>query len=189
MTKSKKIDLYIRTIRNYLKNNHNYIYSNPPKQHILINDVVSIIKQTDNNKLFEPFIDRKSNHDRLLYIYNYIKLLPNNKIRPVKKSASANQRKISPTWVKSKIDKLENNEKWQAVRYQALKAGNGRCCLCGMGASDGVKLHVDHIKPKSIYPELIYDVDNLQVLCEPCNLGKCNFDDTDWRSKSTKINP
>jgi 5-methylcytosine-specific restriction endonuclease McrA len=26
-------------------------------------------------------------------------------------------------------------------------------------------------------------LDNLQVLCEPCNLGKSNRDETDWRSK------
>ena len=71
--------------------------------------------------------------------------------------------------------------KWLNLRYFALKESNGKCCLCGMGYSDGVKLHVDHIKPKSKFPELMYNKDNLQVLCHDCNMGKSNLDDTDWR--------
>lgn len=73
------------------------------------------------------------------------------------------------------------DRKWASIRYKALKASNGKCCLCGRGASDGVSLHVDHIKPKSKYPELKYELSNLQVLCEDCNIGKSNEDETDWR--------
>jgi hypothetical protein len=36
-------------------------------------------------------------------------------------------------------------------------------------------LHVDHIKPVSKYPELKLEFDNLQILCENCNLGKSNI--------------
>ena len=71
--------------------------------------------------------------------------------------------------------------KWQEVRFDALKLGNGKCCLCGRSAKDGTILHVDHIKPKSLYPELAFEVTNLQVLCEDCNMGKSNRDETDWR--------
>lgn len=46
---------------------------------------------------------------------------------------------------------------------------------------DGKVMHVDHIKPKSLHPELKYELSNLQVLCEDCNIGKSNLDDTDWR--------
>ena len=73
--------------------------------------------------------------------------------------------------------------RWRAVRYKALKAGNGKCCLCGMSPKDGVRLHVDHIKPKSLFPHIMYDVNNLQVLCEDCNMGKSNYDDFDYRNK------
>tara|TARA_R110002033_G_scaffold45448_1_gene89009 strand:+ start:79 stop:597 length:519 start_codon:yes stop_codon:yes gene_type:complete len=76
---------------------------------------------------------------------------------------------------------LKIDSKWRAIRYQALKLGGGKCCLCGMSPKDGVKLHVDHIKPKSLFPHLAYDLNNLQVLCEDCNMGKSNKDDTDWR--------
>ena len=71
---------------------------------------------------------------------------------------------------------------WRAVRFEALKASDGRCCLCGRSKrTDGVTIHVDHIKPRSIRPDLQLDPDNLQVLCEDCNMGKSNRDETDWR--------
>jgi hypothetical protein len=73
------------------------------------------------------------------------------------------------------------SREWRAVRYKALQVSQGLCCLCGRGRKDGVILHVDHIKPRSLYPELELDVNNLQVLCADCNLGKSNRDETDWR--------
>lgn len=79
------------------------------------------------------------------------------------------------------IEQTVADPKWQKVRYFALKESNGSCCLCGRTAKDGIKLHVDHIKPKSLYPELEYEPSNLQVLCCDCNIGKSNLDDTDWR--------
>lgn len=70
---------------------------------------------------------------------------------------------------------------WQALRFRALQKSNGCCVLCGRSHRvDGVKLHVDHIKPKSRFPALAMDLTNLQVLCEDCNLGKGNRDTTDW---------
>ena len=70
---------------------------------------------------------------------------------------------------------------WQALRFRALQKSNGCCVLCGRSHRvDGVKLHVDHIKPKSRFPALALDPANLQVLCEDCNLGKGNRDTTDW---------
>jgi hypothetical protein len=71
---------------------------------------------------------------------------------------------------------------WQTLRYLALKLNSGRCECCGARASDGVRLHVDHIKPRSAYPELALSIDNLQVLCEDCNVGKSDWDVTDWRT-------
>jgi len=44
------------------------------------------------------------------------------------------------------------------------------------------EMHVDHIKPVSLYPELKYDPDNLQVLCRDCNLEKSNKHETDYRT-------
>ncbi len=71
---------------------------------------------------------------------------------------------------------------WLRVRYDALKRFDGacHCCLC---RPIRTPLHVDHIKPRSKYPELALDPANVQVLCQDCNFGKCNTDETDWRWK------
>jgi 5-methylcytosine-specific restriction endonuclease McrA len=70
---------------------------------------------------------------------------------------------------------------WRTIRYEALRLANGRCALCGLGAADGIVLHCDHIVPKSMDPKRALDVSNIQVLCNICNQGKRNYDDTDWR--------
>ena len=73
------------------------------------------------------------------------------------------------------------SKKWKEVRYIALQQSGGKCCLCGAMARDGVQLHVDHIRPRSLFPEQAYRLSNLQVMCSDCNLGKSNYDDTDWK--------
>ena len=42
-------------------------------------------------------------------------------------------------------------------------------------------INVDHIKPRSSYPELSLEFDNLQVLCAGCNLEKGGEGETDYR--------
>lgn len=77
--------------------------------------------------------------------------------------------------------KFYASSKWKEVRYQALLRSKGHCECCGARAGETVTLHVDHIKPRSLYPQLGYELHNLQVLCDACNLGKSNVDETDWR--------
>lgn len=72
---------------------------------------------------------------------------------------------------------------WRVARYDALKANDGRCQLCGRDRTHGIILHVDHIKPLKKYWHLRLDPTNLQVLCNECNHGKGNRDETDWRSE------
>jgi hypothetical protein len=78
-------------------------------------------------------------------------------------------------------EEFYNCPQWKALRYKALVLHGARCQCCGATAADGVKIHVDHIKPRSKYPALQWELTNLQVLCEPCNMGKSNIDSTDWR--------
>ena len=73
------------------------------------------------------------------------------------------------------------SKEWRALRVKALVNQGRKCCLCGRTPKDGVILHVDHIKPRSKYPELELKLRNLQILCEDCNLGKSNKYQDDWR--------
>lgn len=79
-----------------------------------------------------------------------------------------------------------DSEEWRRLRYQVLRRDGGRCALCGATSKDGVRLHVDHIKPRSLFRELELDPNNLQVLCEGCNLGKGNTDEIDWRANGVR---
>lgn len=81
-----------------------------------------------------------------------------------------------------KLSKLfYQTPEWKELRYQAfLKYGN-RCYCCGATPKNGVRLQVDHIKPRHKYPNLSLDIDNLQILCCSCNRGKYGYDETDWR--------
>ena len=49
-------------------------------------------------------------------------------------------------------------------------------CGAAPEADSNVRLHVDHIVPRSKGGS--NDMNNLQVLCAECNLGKSNRDDT-----------
>jgi 5-methylcytosine-specific restriction endonuclease McrA len=75
---------------------------------------------------------------------------------------------------------LESYE-WRRVRMQAIKKYGSRCQCCGATPADGAVMNVDHIKPRRLFPQLALDIDNLQILCNPCNHGKGNWDMTDWR--------
>jgi 5-methylcytosine-specific restriction endonuclease McrA len=70
--------------------------------------------------------------------------------------------------------------RWLLLRYKAFKLYGNQCACCGAKPPQ-VVLHVDHIKPKSKFPELAFSLSNLQILCEACNMGKSNIDATQWR--------
>ncbi len=108
----------------------------------------------DNNKLPYSIIDLKNS-------YNY---------KPKNITVKA----------KTKGDFYKSKE-WRALRVKALNNQGRKCCLCGRSPKDGIVLHVDHIKPRSKYPELELKLRNLQILCEDCNLGKSNKYEEDWR--------
>lgn len=101
------------------------------------------------------------------------------KVPSANKKAIRKPRKVKPKKVHV-IDlwSAENKDRWLKLRYECFKKYGRKCLVCG---ATNQQLHVDHIKPKSIYPELCWDINNLQVLCKDCNFGKGNTDETDWR--------
>ena len=69
-------------------------------------------------------------------------------------------------------DRRMANDEEHAMRYDVLRRDGFKCVKCGRGREDGVKLHVDHIKPVSRGGKSV--MSNLQTLCEDCNCGKGN---------------
>lgn len=75
-----------------------------------------------------------------------------------------------------------SSREWKSMRVRVLEKYQCVCMMCGRSPkTHGVAVHVDHIKPRSKYPELSLDFENLQVLCEECNVGKSNKYETDYR--------
>ena len=68
-----------------------------------------------------------------------------------------------------KSRKTPRDVNWR-LRAQVLMRDSAKCRLCGAAPADGARLHVDHIKPWSKGGETI--IENLQILCETCNVGK-----------------
>lgn len=76
--------------------------------------------------------------------------------------------------------KFYSSKAWLDLRYRVLKHYGAKCMCCA--AATG-QMQVDHIKPRSRYPELALSFDNMQVLCASCNMGKLAWDETDYRPK------
>lgn len=60
---------------------------------------------------------------------------------------------------------------WKKLRFRVLNKYGRKCEICGKTSKES-KLHVDHKRPRWLYPELSLEMENLRVLCEECNLGK-----------------
>jgi hypothetical protein len=90
---------------------------------------------------------------------------------------------------KAKQSKIDMNEIRQAaaeripvmpaIRWRVFQRDKWRCVACGQGSDDNVILHIDHIIPRSHGGD--DHMDNYQTLCNICNLGKGNRDDTNLR--------
>ncbi len=53
--------------------------------------------------------------------------------------------------------------------------------VCSTKGTEENPIQADHIAPKSLFPELSLDPDNMQIMCKDCNYGKGNRDRIDWR--------
>lgn len=68
-----------------------------------------------------------------------------------------------------KKHKFYDSKAWRLLRKQVLDAYGNECMKCG---SYETSPHVDHIRLRFYYPDLSLDFNNLQVLCEGCNMEK-----------------
>jgi len=120
---------------------------------------------------------------------------PNNKDIPgIKvKSSKKNKNKGKKKSNRQRVSRLDNDgfyssKEWRALRVRVLEKYECKCMMCGRSPKiHGIVIHVDHIKPRSKYPELSLDFNNLQLLCDDDNMGKSNKYDTDYRPDDASI--
>jgi hypothetical protein len=86
-----------------------------------------------------------------------------------------------PKDYRAAVIEFYQSKAWRELRVDVLEKQHGTCQICGRTRKHGVILHVDHITPLSVNWSRRLDPDNLQVLCDDCNIGKSNRYSTDWR--------
>lgn len=60
-------------------------------------------------------------------------------------------------------------DKW---KLSLVRQQNNACNHCGVEVSVGCGSEIDHKKPVAFYPELAFELENLQVLCKECHEDK-----------------
>ena len=73
---------------------------------------------------------------------------------------------------------FHNSKTWLKLRIIIYESIGKKCLKCNSKKN----IEIDHIKPKSKYPKLAFDVFNLQPLCRECNKEKSNITIDDYRS-------
>ena len=75
--------------------------------------------------------------------------------------------------------KLKTDYKYSENKEALKQSTHGKCMYCETKITASEHGDVEHIKPKSLFPELTYDWDNLGFACEICNrtYKNDNYDD------------
>jgi 5-methylcytosine-specific restriction endonuclease McrA len=80
--------------------------------------------------------------------------------------ARERQRRIDET------NTFYTSSEWRLIREQVIQEEGRVCQRCRRYISNDNDLTVDHIKPRSKFPELALEKSNLQILCRKCNSAK-----------------
>lgn len=89
------------------------------------------------------------------------------------------KRILSNSSKKQKINCFYLSNRWLILKGKVRDLYKCGCMKCG---NNKCEIHIDHIFPRSLYPELQYSIHNLQILCKDCNMKKSNKNNTDYRT-------
>lgn len=148
----------------------------------------SLIGKDISEEVWKKFFDarKKPKKDKQKIINGFSVKKDSWYWKPGQKDAPPIKRK-SQSKKKSKTLTLDDenfyrSQAWLELRYRVIRNQGRECNCCGADLTiKGSRLHVDHIRPRSKHPHLALCYENLQVLCDACNLGKSNKFEDDWR--------
>jgi len=80
-------------------------------------------------------------------------------------------------------DSFYLTDSWLDIKRKVHKLYGPGCMKC---KKEGIETHIDHIMPRSIYPNLELDIHNLQILCKKCNMEKSNKNSIDYRTQEQR---
>ncbi|MFC8521532.1 MULTISPECIES: HNH endonuclease [Micrococcaceae] len=86
----------------------------------------------------------------------------------------ANQQVWTERYLAAKEAKAKLPNVWghDQIRDALERETDSRCAYCDSHMSQVTYAHIEHYKPRSTYPELVVDWDNLTVACPRCNSSK-----------------
>jgi len=73
-------------------------------------------------------------------------------------------------------EKLVDHYRHQDIKMALNSSSHGKCAFCECIPSEGGYVHVEHFKPKSIYPDATFEWANLLPSCGQCNGSKLDHD-------------
>jgi hypothetical protein len=86
----------------------------------------------------------------------------------IEQLASERQNRIDDTLA------FYRSAEWRLIRNKVINQQGRICRVCNRIVNEDFNLTVDHIKPRSKFPELALAELNLRVLCRHCNSSKGN---------------
>lgn len=152
------------------------------------------LKQSGLKSRFEPNISNEELFDNLEIVWRTIGIQPSlaQMDNSPSKYSNITYRRRFGSWIKAcktfikykkgdpefikaiNFEKVKSRTISEKKRLKILKRDNYKCIKCGRSPATHVNiaLHIDHIKPFSKGGDS--NIDNLQTLCNKCNLGKSN---------------
>ena len=83
-------------------------------------------------------------------------------------------------------DKYKDKYRKQDIKKALCEMYNKRCCYCEGRIGAQAYEHIEHLKPKSLFPQECYEWNNLHWVCEICNSGNKN---DQWDRENPILSP
>ena len=73
-------------------------------------------------------------------------------------------------------DKLLSHYRHKDIKNALTESSYCKCAFCECKPGESGNIEIEHFEPKSIYPDLAFEWDNLLPSCRKCNEAKLDFD-------------
>lgn len=137
-----------------------------PSRKVNLSGFVSPVLDSDVLQWLDSLPDRK----RFTNIWNILKIVINLITIDSGNDAAQIKNFIENGYDNLTLSKMKRSVISLRLRWEVFERDKFRCVVCGRSAEDGVKLHVDHVHPRSKGGSKAKS--NLATLCFDCNLGK-----------------
>lgn len=73
-------------------------------------------------------------------------------------------------------ESLLSHYRHKDIKKALFESSHSKCAFCESKPGESGNIEVEHLAPKSLYPDLTFDWENLLPACRKCNEAKLDFD-------------